>query len=124
MLGQVLTKGFDPAAAAELGFVRFRQNKTAEASTLLKKALAKSPQLMVGHYYLGAVQYQQGDIKGARASYLEAARLAPDDPRALISLCELDAQTKSASLEETKKLISTRFPKEAPQLLTHCVAEP
>jgi serine/threonine protein kinase/Tfp pilus assembly protein PilF len=122
VLGQVLAKGFDPAAAAELGFVRFRQNKAAEASTLLKKALAKSPQLMVGHYYLGAVQYQQGDVKAARASYLEADRLgAPDDPRSLIALCEMDAQTNAPTLEETKKAISTRFPKDAKGLLTHCV---
>ena len=77
---------------------------------------------MVGHYYLGAVQYQQGDVKGARASYLEADRLgAPDDPRSLIALCELDAQTNAPTLEETKKAISTRFAKDAKGLLTHCV---
>ena len=126
VLTQVLAKGFDPAAAAELGFVRFRQKKMGEAASLLKQALKKSPQLMVAHYYLAAVQYQQGDVKAARASYLEADRLAPDDPRSLIALCEIDAATKAPTLEETKKAISTRFPKDATSLLTHCVpaAEP
>jgi serine/threonine protein kinase/tetratricopeptide (TPR) repeat protein len=121
VLGLVLSKGFDASAAAELGFVRFRQGNVEEASSLLRKALKKAPQLKVGHYYLGAVQYQQGDPKGARASYLEADRLGPDDPRALVALCEMEAQTNASSLDETKRLISARFGKEAAQLLTRCI---
>jgi serine/threonine protein kinase/Flp pilus assembly protein TadD len=125
VLGQVLAKSFDAPSAAELGFVRFRQSKTDEAATLLKKAVKKAPDLMDAHYYLGAVQFKQGDVKGARASYLEADKLAaPDDPRSLIALCEVDAQSKSPTLEETKKAITTRFPKDSKDLLTHCVPPP
>ncbi|MBS1150171.1 MAG: serine/threonine protein kinase [Myxococcaceae bacterium] len=124
-LTQVLSKELDPAAAAELAFVRYRQNNFDEAGVLLRRALKKAPQLMVGHYYLGTVRYQQGDVKGARDSYLEADRLAaPDDPRALIALCELEAQTKAPTLEETRKKISDRFAKEAPGLLGRCTPTP
>ena len=115
----------DPAAAAELGFVKYRQKNFDEAAALLRKALKKSPQLMVGHYYLGTVQYQQGDVKAARESYLEADKLAvADDPRALIALCELEAQTKAATLDETRQKISTRFPKEAAGYLSRCTPGP
>ncbi len=121
-LTQVLS---EPAAAAELAFVRYRQKNFDDAAGLLKKALKRSPQLMVAHYYLGTVQYQQGDAKAARDSYLEADKLAaPEDPRALIALCELEAQTKAATLDETRKKISTRFPKDAAALLTRCTAAP
>jgi serine/threonine protein kinase/tetratricopeptide (TPR) repeat protein len=120
-----LKEEFEPAAAAELAFVRYRQKNFDDAAALLKRALKKSPQLMVGHYYLGTVQYQQGDVKGARESYLEADKLAePTDPRALIALCELEAQTKANTLEETRKKISTRFAKEAPGLLSRCTPAP
>lgn len=121
-LGQVLAKDFDPPSAAELAFVRFRQNNVEDAAALLKKALRKAPQLMVAHYYLGAVHYQQGDIKGARESYLEADKLSGEDPRALIALCEVEAQLDAPTLGETRKKISARFPKEAAALLTRCTA--
>ena len=125
VLTQVLSKEFDPTAAAELAFVRYRQKNFDEAAALLKRALKRSPQLMVGHYYLGTVQYQQGDPRSARESYLEADKLAAaDDPRALIALCELEAQTKAATLDETRKKISSRFAKEAAVLLTHCTPAP
>lgn len=124
-LTQVLSKEFDPAAAAELGFVRYRQKNLDDANALLRRALKKAPQLMVGHYYLGTVQYQQGDVKGARDSWLEADKLASaEDPRALIALCELEAQTKAPTLDETRKKISTRFPKEAPGILGRCTPAP
>ena len=125
VLMAVLAKDFDAAAGAELAFVRFRQKNFDDAAVLLKKALKKAPQLMVGHYYLGTVQYQQGDAKAARESYLEADKLAePTDPRALIALCELEAQTKAPTLDETRKKISTRFAKDAAGLLTRCTPNP
>ena len=124
VLNQVLSKEFDPTTAAELGFVRFRQKNLDDASALLKKALRKSPQLMVAHYYLGAVQYQQGELKSARESYLEADRLGADDPRALLALCEMEAQTGAATLDETRRKISARFPSDAPAMLTRCSSGP
>ena len=124
-LTAVLSREFDSTAAAELAFVRYRQKNFEEAATLLKRALKKSPGLMVGHYYLGTVQYQQGEVKNARESYLEADRLAAaDDPRALIALCELEAQTQAVTLSETRKKISTRFVKDSPALLSRCTPKP
>ncbi|MBI3186136.1 MAG: protein kinase [Myxococcales bacterium] len=118
-LEAVLAKRFDADSAAELAFVRFRQRQTDEALSLLRRALKKEPQLHAAHYYLGAVLYRQGEGKAAERAYREADRLAPEDPRALVALCELQAQTRSASLEETRKVLAARFPKQ-PELLAQC----
>lgn len=121
VLGQVLSRGFDPAAAAELGFVKYRQKNYGDAAGLLKRALKARPDLANAHSYLGAVQFAQGDSKGARESYQEAAKLDPESQNAWIALCQIEAQTHAPSLDETKKQISTRFPKDAAGLLSHCV---
>ena len=121
---QALSKGFDPAAAAELAFVKYRQKNYGEASGLLKRALKTKSDLAIAHYYLGAVQFAQGDMKSARDSYLEADRLGDStDPKALVGLCQVEAQDKAATLDETKKKISTRFAKDAAALLTNCVPQ-
>ncbi len=124
VLQEVLAKRFDPASAAELGFVRFRQEHLKDALALLDRAVKKQPTLSVAHYYLGSVQYRQGDLKGAKASWLEADRLAPDDSRPLEALCQMQAQQSSSDLDETKKLISQRFPKVSMDILSRCTAPP
>jgi tetratricopeptide (TPR) repeat protein len=120
VLSKVLAKQFDAPAAAELGFVRFRQNAMDEALSLLTRALKKDPGLAKAHYYLGAVLYRQGDLKKAERAYREADRLDPTDFRPLTSLCEVQSQAKSPGLEETKKAISTRFSDRAGALLAQC----
>ena len=49
---------------------------------------------------------------------------AADDPRALIALCELEAQTQAPSLAETRQKIGTRFGKNASALLGRCRPTP
>ncbi len=117
-LQQVLQKQWDPVSAAELGFVKFRKGDAKGAARLLTDVIKREPTSMAAHYYLGAVLYQQGDIKGAKASYLEADRLAPTDPRPLTALCEMEAQ-QGADLTETKKLIESRFD-DGKQIATRC----
>lgn len=124
VLTEVLAKRFDPVSAAELGFVKFRQEHVKEASVLLERAVKRAPTLSQAHYYQGAVQYKQGDLKGAKASYLEADRLAQDDSRPLEALCTMQTQLASPELEETKKLISQRFPKDSVDILNRCTATP
>jgi len=123
VLTKALKKQSDPVMAAELGFVKFRKEQPDEAIRLLRGAVKDKPTLMQAHYYLGAVLYQKGDVKGARASYLEADKLAPTDSRPLSALCELEAQQKtSAELDEVKKRLRERFPQEADALLSKCAA--
>jgi len=113
----------DAASLAELGFVRFRQQRVDEAASLLKRALRKDARLAVAHYYLGAVLFRQGDTAGAERAYLEADRLSPEDPRALASRCQLHAHTgNTAGVAEAKRALAERFPTRAEALAAECLA--
>jgi serine/threonine protein kinase/Flp pilus assembly protein TadD len=121
MLNSVLKKRFQPGAAAELGFVRLRQNQPQEASRLLKAALAKDPQLAKAYYYLGATLAQGGDMASAERAYRDADRLDPKDARPLAALCILQAQAgKTAERDAVQKDLASRFPEQAPRLITDC----
>jgi tetratricopeptide (TPR) repeat protein len=120
-LTKALAGRFDAEAAAELGFVRFRQQRPDEALKLLARALEVRPGLMVAHYYRGAVLYQKGDVKAARATYLEADGLSGADPRPLLALCELEAHEGSPTgLDEARRRLRARFPAEAESLVKRC----
>ncbi|RKH69935.1 serine/threonine-protein kinase [Corallococcus interemptor] len=111
----------DAESLAELGFVRFRQEKLDDAVSLLKRALRKAPSLAVAHSYLGAVLFRQGDLRGAEREYREAERLAPDDPRALTARCQLHVhEGDTARVEEVKRTLAERFPDRALALAAEC----
>jgi eukaryotic-like serine/threonine-protein kinase len=121
ILGGVLRKRFHAGAAAELGFVKLRQNQPAEAAKLLRDALRRSPNLAKAHYYLGAVLVQQGEQGEGEAEYHAANRLAPSDPRPLGALCALAAsRNKPAEVETYKKELADRFPEQAPKFIAEC----
>jgi tetratricopeptide (TPR) repeat protein len=111
----------DAACLAELGFVRFRQQRVDEAAALLKRAIRKDARLSVAHYYLGAVLFRQGDTAAAERAYLEADRLAPEDPRALAARCQLHAHAgNAAAVSEVKRALEKRFPDRANALAAEC----
>jgi serine/threonine protein kinase/Tfp pilus assembly protein PilF len=113
----------DALCLAELGFVRFRQQRVDEAASLLKRAIRKDARLSVAHYYLGAVLFRQGDTAAAERAYQEADRLAPEDPRALTARCQLHAHTgNAAAVAEVKRVLSERFPDRATALTAECSA--
>ena len=120
-LAAVLQKRFDADSAAELGYVRLRQKETSEAVGLLRRAVRKDPRLAKGHYYLGAALAAQGDLKGAEREYREADGIAPEDPRPLSALCEMHARRgNAAGVKDVKRLLATRFPREALALQARC----
>ncbi|MBX5483293.1 MAG: protein kinase [Myxococcaceae bacterium] len=120
-LGAVLRRQFDAQSAAELAFVKYRQDRPQDALALLKRALRADPKLAAGHYYLGAVLYRTGDARGAERAYREAMALAPDDPRPVLSLCELYMQThRKDDLPELHKLIDEKFEDRAAALKRQC----
>ncbi|MGZ6028344.1 MAG: protein kinase domain-containing protein [Myxococcaceae bacterium] len=121
VLNAVLRHRFHPGAAAELGFVKLRQNQSADAMRLLKAALARSPNLAKAHYYLGAALAQAGDVSGAEAEYRTADRLAPSDPRPLGALCAVLAQNRrEAEAAALRKELADRFPEQAPRYIAEC----
>jgi len=121
VLNAVLKHRFHPGAAAELGFVKMRQNQPAEAMRLLRASLARSPNLAKAHYYLGAALNQQGDLGAAESEYRTADRLAPSDPRPLGALCTLFAQNKRGpEAEALRKELADRFPEQAPRYIAEC----
>ena len=121
VLNAVLRHRFHPGAAAELGFVKMRQNQPGDAMRLLRASLARSPNLAKAHYYLGAVLTQQGDVTAAEAEYRTADKLAPSDPRPLGALCVLLTQNKRApEAEAVRKEIQDRFPEQAPRYVAEC----
>nr|WP_301340459.1 serine/threonine-protein kinase [Corallococcus exercitus] len=111
----------DAESLAELGFVRFRQEKLDDAAALLKRAQRKAPSLAVAHSYLGAVLFRQGDLRGAEREYREAERLAPDDPRALTARCQLHVhEGDAAGVAEVKRTLAEKFPDRALALAAEC----
>ena len=122
VLTKALRKQSDAAVAAELGFVKFRRDQPDEALRLLRVAIKERPTLLEAHYYLATVLYQKGDVKGARAEYLEADTLAGSDPRPLAALCEMEQQQKGPQLEDARKRIRERFPADADTMLEKCSA--
>ncbi|MFT3710024.1 MAG: protein kinase [Archangium sp.] len=121
-LSKANKKKADPATTAELGFVKYRKEQKEEALRLLRSALKEKPDLLEGHYYLGAVLFAKGDVAGARSEYLAADALAGTDSRPLVALCEMEQMQQTAELEAAKKKIKERFPKEADAMLSKCAA--
>ncbi len=111
----------DAASLAELGYVRFRQERADDAAGLLRRALRKEPKLAVGHLYLGTVLFRKGETAGAERAYREADRLAPEDPRALAARCQLHATAgDTAAVDEVKRTLKARFPDRADALAADC----
>jgi len=97
------------AALLGLADVRIRQQRPAEAETLLKRALANEPRNATLHAALGRYYRVKGDLARAKASYGEAIRL---DPAALLphlGLADLYAtgeRNPRAAAEEYRKALA------------------
>ncbi len=123
VLGAWTRRNNEPRALAELAYVRYRQERLDEATTLLRRALRKAPDTSLAHYYLGAVLFRQGNISAAEKAYREADRLAPKDPRALSALCQVLAYAgHTDELAEVKRSLEARFPDKAKALAAECAA--
>ena len=121
VLNAVLRHRFHPGAAAELGFVKLRQNQPSDAMRLLRASLARSPNLARAHYYLGAALTQQGDVAAAEAEYRTADRLAPSDPRPSARCARCSPRTSARpETEALKKELADRFPEQAPRYIAEC----
>ena len=120
-LAALLKRKYDVDAAAELGFVRFRQDRSQEALDLLRRAVQRAPDHFRAHYYLGAVLFRRGDAAGAERAYQTAEKLAPEDPRPLVALCEVAGRNGNKALvAQTHARMVERFAAEAASLKAQC----
>ncbi|WP_375767802.1 protein kinase [Archangium gephyra] len=125
VLGAWTRRNEDARALAELGFVRYRQEKLDEAAALLRRALRKDKELALAHYYLGAVLFRQDNISGAERAYREADRLEPQEPRALAALCQVLAHAGRVNdVDALKRSLAARFPEKAKSLAAECAPAP
>ena len=67
----------DPEALNHLGLLRYQRGDTAQALSLLRRAVAARPRSAACHLHLGLVLEQSPDLEAALAAYREAARLEP-----------------------------------------------
>jgi tetratricopeptide (TPR) repeat protein len=125
VLGAWTRRNEDARALAELGFVRYRQEKLDDAAALLRRALRKDKELALAHYYLGAVFFRQDNISGAERAYREADRLEPQEPRALAALCQVLAHAGRVNdVDALKRSLAARFPEKAKSLADECAPAP
>jgi predicted CXXCH cytochrome family protein len=73
----------------ELGQIRAKQAKHAEAVAALEESLRLDAEAPETHYALGTLRAQQGNSGGAEASFREAIRLKPDYAEAHMNLAIL-----------------------------------
>lgn len=125
VLGAWTRHNEDARSLAELGFVRYRQEKLDDAAALLRRALRQDKELALAHYDLGAVLFRQHNISGAGRAYRESDRLEPKDPRALAALCQVLAQVGRVNDGDARKRsLPARFPKKAKPLADACAPAP
>ncbi len=111
---------FEARVAAELGFVRFRQERFTEAMKWLQRAVKADPALMEGHYYLAAALFQKGEVDKARTQYAKAVTLSPNDARPLVAWCQLESQQKTPKADQLKQELDLKFAAQAAELKKQC----
>jgi Flp pilus assembly protein TadD len=110
-----------PRLLVELGQVRVRQGKSAEARVLFQRALGEDPKLAPAHYHLGRALFDLGDAEGAERELREADRLDLGDPGALTTLCEMQlAQGQRDAARITRMDLDRRFPERAESIRVAC----
>lgn len=68
----------NPIIYLTMGRILFAQEKTEPSVKAFRKAIELYPEYAAAHYYLGVSLMKQNDLPGAKAAFLEAARLAPN----------------------------------------------
>ncbi len=101
----------DPKLLENLGIVKLRMNRPAEARDLLRKAVAANANLPVSWNTLGVALYQTKDVAGALDAWERAASL---DPRQYDALFNLGLVAFEAGDRERAKSALRRFVATAP----------
>ena len=102
-------------ALTRLGRVLHLTNRLAEARTFLERGVAEA-MLPADQYlaamFMGALQLQQDDIAGARASYERALAITPASQTAVVALGHLEVM---AGRPDRAQLLARRFAETPPE---------
>ncbi len=101
----------DPKLLENLGIVKLRMERPAEARDLLRQAIAANANLPVSWNSLGVALYQTRDVAGALDAWERAAKL---DPRQFDALYNLGLVAAEAGQNERAKNALRRFIATAP----------
>ncbi|MFY2557717.1 tetratricopeptide repeat protein [Corallococcus terminator] len=104
VLKEGLTQGSSAALYDALAGTLQRQNRGAEALTLLREAVSRAPKDQALLYVQGAAFERQGDLAGAQARMRAVLEVDPDHAAALNFLGYLLAQT-GRDLDEAERLV-------------------
>ncbi len=88
---------YDPTnvnALVALALAQHRDGRDEEAARNLQRAVARDPQNGDAHRNLAALLGNQGRLQDALPHFREAARLLPDDPKAVFGLAQALAQSE------------------------------
>jgi len=85
-----------PAAAvlANYGSALFHAGRNEDALRVLEQCVREKPEYALGHYDLGRVYQDMGQLGAARAEYIKALDRDPSHASAWVALGFVDAQTK------------------------------
>jgi Flp pilus assembly protein TadD len=108
----------------ELGLVRVRQGRDAEARAFFQKATEEEPGLAQGHYYLGLTQYRMGNMAEAEEALREADQRDFKDWRPLAALCAMQLRTgQREAARVTRMDLERRFPEQLDSIRDACRME-
>jgi protein O-GlcNAc transferase len=104
------TRALRALIASDLAEVRARSGDVAGGVELLEQATADAPRFPDLHHRLGLLRLRQRDVRGARASFEQAVRLAPGyaAPRLELALLEACEGRLGESLELLRRLAEGR----------------
>lgn len=94
----------DPHVHHVKGHILIAQKKLKQAIQVLEEALRLDPQAWRSHYYLALAHDEGDDHRRAEQHYLEALRLAPEEPEILNGYA--DFLTQRGRLADAKALIA------------------
>lgn len=116
-------------AWSQLGWAHLKLDRAEEAERCFRKALELEPTWDNAYVGLGVLCRKQGDIAGARANYLEAISIVPDNAGALSSLLVIELMdgndTQAIAYGERAWALSKNDPAIAANLAIayHCLGD-
>ena len=98
----------DPQAKSFVGAIAYLNGNFQEATVVLRGIVAREPQSLFAHYYLGSAFLAQGDRQSAKTEFFECLKNDENFVHAYMRLAELSLQARDpdAAFQYAAKVIS------------------